>query len=296
MVYFTRLIVLVALAGSLAAAQSQSAPPPTTSQNGQTSAKTANEDHDPLLDLPSLPHNRVSLLGGTVSKLDLVRDRMTIKAFAGHDLSLTFDPRTQFYLNEVPVSQQELKPGQRVYVDTMLNGDKVFAKSIWIQTASAAGQGRGQIIGFDPGERVLTVRDEVSSQPMRFLVTPNTVVRTGKGTSSISELKSGSLVSLTFGPREGRYGTVKEVSVSAEPGQEFSFFGTITFIDLSRQMIAVANRNDQKTYDISLGPVPPGTIRQLHEGSEVGVSAVFNGKDYVAKELKPAAPAGEMRE
>lgn len=292
MVYSIRLLIVLVLAGLFASAQTQ----PTDAGSQAAKQKSAKEDRDPLLDPPPLPHGKVSLLGGTVSKLDPVRDRLTIKAFAGHSVPLTFDTRTQFYLNEVPVSQAELKSGQRVYVDTMLNGDKVFAKTIWIQTEAAAGIGRGQVVGFDPDDKVLTVRDEVSSQPMRFRLTPQTVIRSGGQTRPVAELKAGSLVNLTFGPQQGKYGTVKEISVTAEPGQTFSFFGTITFIDLSRHMIAIANRTDQKTYDISLSPLPSGAIRNLHEGSQVGVSAVFDGKQYVAKELAPAAAAASEKE
>jgi len=293
MIYIIRLLMIVALGGLLAAAQTQPSDQTSNSQPPKPQADAAaHEDHDPLLDPPPLPHGKVSLLGGTITKLDMVRDRMTVKAFAGHNVPLTFDTRTKFFLNEVPVSQREVKPGQRIYVDTMLNGDKVFAKSIWIQTEAATGNGRGQVLGFDSGENVLTVRDEVSSQPMKFRVTPETVLRSGKDTRPVTAIKPGSLVTLTFGPQQGKYGTVKEISLTAEPGQEFSFFGTITFIDLSRRMIAIANRNDQKTYDISLGPVPSGVVRTLHEGSQVGVSAVFDGKQYVARELAPAA-AGE---
>jgi len=296
MVYLIRLVTVLALGGLLAAQTQPSAAPANSPAAQPQTSGTASEDRDPLLDPPPLPKAKVSLLGGTIAKLDMVRDRMTVKAFAGHDVPLTFDTRTKFFLNDVPVSQREIKPGQRVYVDTMLNGDKVFAKSIWIQTEAAAGNGRGQVLGFDSGDNVLTVRDEVSSQPMKFRVTPETVLRSGNATRPVTTLKPGSLVTLTFGPQQGKYGTVKEISLTAEPGQVFSFFGTITFIDLSRQMIAVANRNDQKTYDISLGPIPSGVIRSLHEGSEVGVSAVFDGKQYVARELAPAAPGESAKE
>jgi len=73
----------------------------------------------------------------------------------------------------------------------------------------------------------------------------------------------------------------------------FSFFGRITFLDLSRHIVAVNNRNDEKTYEISVSGVPDSILRSLHEGTEVGVSAVFDGNHYLARTIAPAADQGD---
>src|SRR5437667_63109 len=185
--------------------------------------------------------------------------------------------------------------GERLYVDTMLNGTKILAKSIWIGSDAAAGSGRGQILSYDPQSRVLTLHDELSAQPVKFNVGPNTLVRQGSETRSVADLKPGALISLTFGPEQGRAGTVREISVLAQPGTQFLFFGPITYMDLSRKLIAVANESDNTTYEIYLETLPPGSLRDARPGGEVRVSAVFDGKHYVARSIEPANASSSIQ-
>ncbi len=177
----------------------------------------------------------------------------------------------------------------------MLNGTKIFAKSIWIGSDAAAGSGRGQILSYDPQSRVLTLHDELSAQPVKFNVGPNTLVRQGSETRSVADLKPGALISLTFGPEQGRAGTVREISVLAQPGTQFLFFGPITYMDLSRKLIAVANESDNTTYEIYLETLPPGSLRDARPGGEVRVSAVFDGKHYVARSIEPANASSSIQ-
>jgi hypothetical protein len=177
-----------------------------------------------------------------------------------------------------------------VYLDTMLDGSKVFAKQIWINTAPATGSGRGQVMAYDPGTGELTLRDELSARPAKFHLDPSTVVRSGNEKASASDLQPGALVTLNFGPQQGKFDTVREVDILAKPGATFSFFGPITYLDLSRRLIAVDNRPDNKNYEIYLETIPMGEVRKLHEGSIVGIKAVFDGQNYVAHEIT-LAPA-----
>src|SRR6266700_4803993 len=125
------------------------------------------EDYDPLLDLPPLPKKDVTLIGGTVVSLDQVMNRMVVQPYGTKQkMHLRFDTRTRFYRDGNPVTQKDVQQGQRVYLDTMLNHEKVFAKTIWIRTSTESGVGRGQIIAFDAQKKILTVRDELSSQPL----------------------------------------------------------------------------------------------------------------------------------
>lgn len=187
-------------------------------------APTAPQPYDPLLDLPPLPHNKVSLMGGTIAALDQVQNRMVVRAFGGKQkLQLNLDMRTRIYNDGKPAMVRDLKSGQRVYVDTMLNGSKVFAKSIWIQTAAGTGDARGQVLSYDSQRRILNVRDEVSEQPVNFQLAPDAVVRWGNANGSFSDLTSGSLVSLSFGPQQGRSGFVREVTLLAQRGAHSPF-------------------------------------------------------------------------
>ena len=288
----SRFFVLVVLC-SLAYAQSESNP---SAETANPVAAAKSQERDPLLDLPPLPHGKVSLLGGTITRLDRVQDHLTIQPFGGKQkINVAFDVRTRFFRDSQPATQRDLKVGERVYLDTMLNGTAIFAKSIWIDSNAAGGSGRGQIIAYEPQNGVLTLHDELSAQPVKFRLGPNTVVRQGAETRSLADLRAGALVSLSFGPEQGRAGMVREISILAQPGTQFSFFGRITYMDLSRKLIAVANESDNTTYEIYLGSLPPGGFRDVRQGAEVTVSAVFDGKHYVARNVEPAQRSSSIQ-
>ncbi|HEX6803091.1 MAG TPA: hypothetical protein VF133_05365 [Terriglobales bacterium] len=250
-------------------------------------ANTANtpahrEDYDPLLDLPPLPHNQVTLIGGVVASLDEVMNRMSLHPFGSNQkMEVRFDTRTKFYQDGKPISYRDIKQGQRVYVDTMLNGSKVFAKSIWIQSRADSGVGRGQIVDFDAQRGRLTVRDELSNQPIKMNLTSATVIRKGTQPATTADLKEGALVSLTFGPQQ----QLQQVTLLASPGNTFTFAGRVTYLDLSQKLIAIDNRTDRTRYDISMDAIPASILRQLHEGQDVTVSAVFDGRKYDARKI-----------
>jgi len=245
--------------------------------------------YDPLLDLPPLPHNRVTLVGGTVTAVDEVFNRISVRPFgAKQQMRLGFDARSLIYRDGRPGTAQDIRSGDRVYVDTMLDGSRLFAKTIQVETSPPSGSGHGQILGYDAEARMLTLRDELSNQPVHFRLSPAAAIRCGEQACSAAALKTGSLVALDFGTQQGQ-AVVQQVSVLAAPGSEFSFFGRVTFVDLSRKLIAVANNNDGKTYEVSLGSIAPSILQKLHEGSEVGIAAVFDGNQYIARSLAPAA-------
>lgn len=272
-------------------AQSQQPAQSASTQPAETAA-ARRENYDPLLDLPPLPKNRITLIGGTVSGLDEVMNRMIVQPFGQKKtINVSFDTRTGFFQDGHPISYRDIRQGQRIYLDTMLNGTKVFAKNIWIQSAADNGIGRGQIVSFDPGRNILTVRDELSSQAVKMQITGATVIRNGDKPSSTADLVPGSLVSLTFGPQR----ELREVTLSAKPGSTFTFAGQISYLDLSRKLIAIDNHADRVKYDISIDAIAPNIIRQLHEGEEVGVDAVFDGSQYAARRIDlPPSAAGNQ--
>jgi hypothetical protein len=251
-------------------------------------APRAPSDYDLLLDLPRLPDKKVTLIGGSVTRLDRVTDKLTVQPFGDkRKMEVAFDTRTRFINNGKHVDARELKPGQRIYLDTMLNGTKVFAKTVWIDSGESTGSGRGQVVSFDPERASLTVRDELSSEPMKFQTGSSTVARRGDQVVPLSQLRPGTLIALSFGPNQAGAGAVRAISILAEPGSAFSFFGQITFLDLSRHVLAIANEPDNKTYEIQLESLPPSTLRGLHPGSRVGIAAVFDGDHYMARSIEP---------
>jgi hypothetical protein len=76
------------------------------------------------------------------------------------------------------------------------------------------------------------------------------------------------------------------VTLLATPGSTFVFAGRISYLDMSRKLIAIDNKTDNKKYDVSVEAIAPSVLRQLHEGSEVNVSAVFDGSAYSARSIE----------
>jgi len=286
---FTRHLLLLSLLGLSVTALAQSGTPvPATNDPAATAKAPAatREDYDPLLDPPPLPHNRVTLMGGTVTNVNEIQNRITVKPFGGKQrLRMDFDMRTHIFLDGQAGSGRNLKVGQRVYLDTMLNGSQIFAKSIWIRSGYGNGNARGQILDYDGRTNTLTLRDEVASQPVHFRLDPAAVIHNGSQAGSLADLKPGSLVEVSFDSGKEHSGVVREMSVLATPGSSFTFLGTITYIDLSRKLISVANQNDGKNYDIYFESLPSSILQSLHEGSEAAVSALFDGRRYVAQKV-----------
>jgi hypothetical protein len=263
--------------------------PPSSAPSSTSAAHR--EDYDPLLDLPPLPRGEVTLIGGTVVSLDEVMNRMVVRPFGGKQkMQVHLDTRTHFYRDGKQISERDVQEGQRVYLDTMLNGDRVFAKTIWIRTAADNGSSRGQIVDFDPRHEILTVRDELSNQPLKMHIPPATVVRRGDQPASQGDLVEGALVAVSFSARQ----EVTEITLLATPGSTFSFSGRVTYLDLSRKLIAINNRSDGKSYDVYIDAIAPSILRQLREGENVTVSAVFDGTRYAARQIDlPAASSAQ---
>lgn len=286
-------LCVVSLLAVKSRAQSQSGFTAQQPANSSASSPAAQrENYDPLLDLPPLPRNEVTLIGGTVVSLDEIMNRMVVQPFGGKQkMKVAFDSRTHFYENGKPITEKEIKQGQRIYLDSMLNGTKVFAKTIWIQTSVESGMGQGQIMDFDSSRQILTVRDELSSQPLKMHLTSATVIRKGEQAGSASDLVAGALVALTFGPQRD----VKQISVLATPGTAFTFAGRVTYVDMSRKMIAIDNSSDRKKYDVYVNAIPLNVLRQVREGADVSISAVFDGNQYDARSVALANAAQQQQ-
>jgi hypothetical protein len=277
--------------------KSATSPQPTHAQRRQSDSAAERERSgaDPLLDLPPLPNTKMTIVGGTVAKLDRVRDRLVLRPFGSkNEMNLAFDLRTKITQNGQPVALKDIKPGSRVYADTMLNGEQVFARNIRIEGAAGQGDARGQVVAYDPKSSMLSLREQVSPEPVRLKVTPKTQVEISKKPASITELRPGALVVINFAPGAERLGEAQRIQVLANPGESFKFVGKITFVDMRSKRFAIANQSDNETYDITFGPIPSETARSLREGQSAVVSAVFNGHIYEAHDIEIPSPSTQQ--
>jgi hypothetical protein len=282
-----RLIAILAFA-SLSFAQTAK-PPATNPQKTNPEAEKERSGYDPLLDLPPLPQGKLTLVGGTVSRIDPINDRLELRDFGGGKTNISFDLRTKILRNGSPVAVKDIQPGNRIYADTMLKGDQVFAKTIRVETSANQGDARGQVVAVDAGRGFLKLREEVAPEPFQFRLTPETTVMMRGRRANPSDVLPGALVTVNF--TGGGTGSIaREIRVLANPGENFTFVGKITFLDLRLKRIAVANQTDGETYDIALDQLAPTQTRQLSVGSEAVVKAVFNGKSYEAQNIAVTAP------
>jgi hypothetical protein len=256
-----------------------------TGASSSASSKT-NEDYDPLLDVPPLPKGKVTLIGGTVTGIDRVRDKLNVRAFGGKKMSVAFDERSHIYRDGAETTQLGIRKGDRVYLDTMLDGARVFAKNIRVETRTGGADARGQVLSYNPSRGALTLRDELSSRPVEFRIAQNVVVKRGDQPGSLSELTPGSLVAVKFATDGVDRATIREVSIYATPGANFTFSGPVTYLDLRLNKLAIANRTDNKTYEIDFDPATLGPERgNLQIGRDVTVLATFEPRGYRADKI-----------
>ena len=239
--------------------------------------------NDPLFGVPPLPKGKVSLIGGTVQKIDRLRNRVKVKTFGGgKSMSMAFDERTHIYRDGVETTERGIRQGDRVYVDTMLDGGRLFARNIRVVTSLKPSDAQGQIVFYDARSGRMTVRDDLSATPVSFRVTHDTVVKGGDGQGAI-ELVPGALVTVRFAPDKSNRDLAREISVLAVPGTMVTFSGKVRHLDMSTRTIAVENLTDNKTYELSF---EPGVVKNdVTVGSDVSVSAVFRGKGYKAQSV-----------
>ncbi len=236
-----------------------------------------------LPDLPALRPAKASLIGGTIDKLDRVRDQVTLQIFGGGKMKIAFDTRTHIYNNGAPASASDLRRGDRIYVDTILDGSTVFAKNIRLKTATSAGESQGVIVSYRADKGEMVVQDMLAPQPLKIRLTPQTRLIHGDHTAPAGELAPGTLVAVKFGAQRDGSDVAREVSVLAVRGASFTFAGTVTAIDLRLGLLVLTSSIDHKIYEISIDPSAVPVDDGVRPGSDVTVLSRFDGSRYVAR-------------
>jgi hypothetical protein len=254
-----------------------------------TSGALVTDGHDPLLDPAPVPRTTTTMVGGTISGVDRLRNKMTVHVFGGGHWTVNFDERTHIFHNGAETTQLALKKGERVYVDTQLDNNKhdIFARNIRVGVAELPADADGQIIAIDPKHNELTLRDALNSVPVRFAVDPETRISNGQTPAAFKDVKPGSLVHVRFAASSPNRGLAREVSIIAVPGSTFTFAGKVTFLDLHRGLIAVQNSTDDRNYEIHFTPSAVAHRDELGVGRDVLIRATFEGTRYMAQSVNP---------
>jgi hypothetical protein len=237
-----------------------------------------------LPDLPPVPSAKATLIGGTIEHLDRVRDRVSVRIFGGGHMNVLFDPRTVVYRGATEGSIADLHEGERIYLDTILDGSTVFARSIRLRTAQAVGESQGVVVKYRPDSGELTIRDAISPVPLRVRLSSSTQFKQGGCAVAASMLAPGSLVSITFSSEGSGRDIAREISILALPGTRYTFVGQVLHIDLRSGLLVINSSTDHQTYEIFLDP-STAPNEDLHVGSAVTVVANFEDSRYVARNL-----------
>ena len=265
------------------------ATPPGTIEPGAPAARDDSSDASIVVDpasllpqLPALPAKNASLVGGTLERLDRVRDRLTVHVFGGGHISALFDPRTRVYRGGKEVTIADLQPGERVYLDTILNGSTIFARAIRLSSTPSAGESQGIVLRFKNDE--LIFRDQLAPSPVRVRLPPSTQFFEDHRSVPASTLVTGSLVGIKFDSQGNGHDVAREITILALPGTRYTFSGQVVHIDLRSGLLVLVSSVDHKTYEIHLDSgAPPDD--NLQPGINVTVVANFEDSRYVASTI-----------
>jgi hypothetical protein len=236
--------------------------------------------------LPPLPAGRATLIGGTIESVDLVRDRVVVQIFAGRRMAMLFDERTHIFRDGAAAKFDDLRKGQRAYVDTMLDGKDIFARTIRVVGRGPMGESTGQIVDFDSSSGDLVFRDTLSPEEVALHVASDAKILHGDQETDRASLRSGSLVSLHFNPDGSRIPTVHQIQVLAAEGETFTFAGRIEHLDLRQGLLVLVDPRDNKSYDLHFDPNKLRSNLDLRPGLAVTVQASFDGRRYESKEIQ----------
>jgi Domain of unknown function (DUF5666) len=251
------------------------------------SANGDNNPFDPLLEPPPLPKGKPTLIGGLATHVDQVRNHLTIQPFGGGPkIEVFVDERSRIYRDGKETTVLGLHKGDRVYVDTMLDGSRIFAKNVRVLTQTGTAEMRGQILGFNRERGMITVRDQLSVQPINFAVSPATKYSTADGAAISGDLQPGSLVDVQFAANRNSHPAAQQIVVLAKPGDSYVFSGVVVNVDMRTNSLSLENRSDQQLYELHFSAAGLADHQALKVGSEVTARAIFDGKVYKASNLE----------
>ena len=217
-----------------------------------------------------------------MAKIDRIRQELSLHPFGGGSMRVSFDDRTHIFRDGVETTQMGLRKGDKVYVDTLTDQGRVLAKNIRVQATMQTADARGQVVGLRNGR--MEIREQLTAEPVRFEVAPDTVIHLRDGAGSVADLRPGALVEVRFAPASPDRWIAREVRVLAAPGARFVFAGKVTHIDMRTGTLALLNAADQRSHEVAFDAGNPA-YRRVQTGAEVTVEAEFDGARYRAQSL-----------
>lgn len=285
-----RLLALVAW-GVLAFASAGAISAQSDKRSGTRAALEADDPDGHLPNLPPLPAGASTIFGGAIRSVDPVQDRILLDVYGQHPMKILFDERTQLYRNGMKIPIHDLKPAEHASVQTALDGTGIFAVSIHILTQAPQGDFRGRVLAFNRATGVLKL-DATPSPPFTVVVASTAAIaRKGQRSfssqpSGPSDLKPGTLVTVTFASAGGGQAVASAIDVWAVPGSSFIFGGTISALDMANGSMVIVDPRDDTSYELHFYPRQVYESQKLHIGARVRVKASYDGSNYLAAEIQ----------
>jgi hypothetical protein len=173
----------------------------------------------------------------------------------------------------------------------MLDGTSVFAVSIHVLSQAVPGDYEGEVLSFDPTSGELSVALSAGRQPIKLIVTRDTVIeREGQGQfrstpSGSSDLRAGTLVSIKFDSDNRGHGVATRIAIRATPGADFLFSGDVLSIDTQAGTLLLMDTRGDRRYQFSFNAQDIPSSLNIHRGQRVRVRAEYDGTQYVAREI-----------
>jgi hypothetical protein len=281
---FLMIVILssTAFAQLPSAAESKFAADPSAGSPPKLESPSASLPAAPAMpDMPAMPKGKSTVIGGAVREVDGVRDQLTLNIFGGRTMKVLFDERTVVYRDGQTTALRDLRAGDHVSVETVLDGTAVFARSIHMLSQLPDGECQGQVLSYNRSNGELIVRDLLSPQPIKLRVASDTTML-HEGQQSSGDLSPGTLISIHFQADGTGRNVARNISVLATPGNAFVFTGNVVTLDLHTGLLVLVDPRDDKRYEISFDPARFALSREVHEGTDVTVTANFDGTRYSA--------------
>jgi hypothetical protein len=259
-----------------------------TNKHADTSSEYASVD---LGSLPPAPQGKSTILGGSILKVDQVRDELSLRVFGQHPVRIFYDERTGVYRDGVRIALRDLGPVDHASVQTILDGTKVFALSIHILSQSPGGECNGLVRNYNRTTGELVVSSALSQDLIELQVPRNAVIgREGQpaftsASAGVDDLIPGALVSVHFQSDSAGRGIATKIAVLATPGSSFAFSGDLSSLNLSSGLLVVSDPREGKSYQMTFDVGTLASIRSFHEGDHVWGIATYDGKRYVARTI-----------
>ena len=273
-----------ALILSTAVARAQSAQPAASTPSSSSISEAQSGSAADIFPGANLD-GRVSLLRGTLKRMDPVRNQLVLHTFGGGDLHIWFDPRTKLVAESGNSRWSALTVGQILSIDAVSHQGKLFARSVRTEQATSS-EMSGQIVSYDATRSRLTLRDRMSPQQFSLKVLPSTVVTNGTQPSSMQGLQQGMLVHVWFTASDR---SASHIEILAQPGNTYVFQGRVIALDLRSRMLSLSNDTDQSVRELSFAGLDDRNVSSLKEGIQVNIQARFDGDHYNILSVTPVS-------